>query len=536
MNARTALAVALISLLLAAVSISPGLAAVGAETEISFGTQNCCRTVLHSDGYQQEIAAVGLETPLGTRGANTYLWLDRNHGNAIAANVALSGDGSYAVAGWWLNNQRTSVYQEAGDENPEWVRLMPSAQFNISVDADHTAGKITSTARGESLYVFSSPSALPIHSHWYSELLVGYHCAVSDLGNTYVAAAGNPDGTAGEVRVYDGFGTFGFLRKLPSPPEGVAVSADGSVVASNVRGFVKVWDVATAALRDSIPISGETQTPAVLSGDGTYLVTGGFSKVVRVYQWNGAEYVQLWLYNIPGTTWIVSLAISDDGSTIAAGTWTSPSGGKLLLFDRSSSTPLWVDSSWGDEVCAVALTPDGGVVAAGSWGRYAGTVGNVVAVYVRSSATPTNTISDDGIPGVGSCMDLDLSADGHYLLAGGKAVHAREMGNGGWTMAVELPDPAQVTDQPSLDLPRWSASPNPFRAATRLRLAEVGPATGSQIRIVRPDGRLVRVLRLPAGGSSCTWDGRDEAGLAMPGGVYFASPERAPLIRVVKLR
>jgi hypothetical protein len=50
----------------------------------------------------------------------------------------------------------------------------------------------------------------------------------------------------------------------------------------------------TGALRDSIPIPGETQAAAVLSGDGGYLVTGGFNRTVNLYQWNGSDYAPAW--------------------------------------------------------------------------------------------------------------------------------------------------------------------------------------------------------------------------------------------------
>jgi hypothetical protein len=111
--------------------------------------------------------------------------------------------------------------------------------------------------------VFSAGSSTPLYQDSYTPPLLGYHCAVSSSGNTYMGAGGNPDGTAGEVRVYDGSGSLRFLRPMPAPPEGVGVSSDGLVVASNVRGFVKIWDAMTGALRDSIAIPGETQIPAV---------------------------------------------------------------------------------------------------------------------------------------------------------------------------------------------------------------------------------------------------------------------------------
>lgn len=97
-----------------------------------------------------------------------YLWLDTNHGAAVAENVAISGNGAYGFVGWWLNNQRAALYQMNGDNIPEWNRSMPLVQFNISVDADDLASRLTTTGRGDSLYVFAYSSSDPTASHWFS--------------------------------------------------------------------------------------------------------------------------------------------------------------------------------------------------------------------------------------------------------------------------------------------------------------------------------------------------------------------------------
>lgn len=340
------------------------------------------------------------------------------------------------------------------------------------------------------------------------------------------------DGSGGALLVYDESGMLRFKRNLPAPPEGVSVSADGMVVAANVRAFAKVFDAMTGAMRDSIPISGETQRPALLSGDGSLLLTGGFSRTVNLYQWNGTDYASLWSYPVPGTTWITALAISDDGSTVAAGTWTNPTGGKVLLFNSSSSTPLWTDAAYGDWISGVALTTTGSVLAAGSWGRYAGTVYNIVSVYNRASGVPTTSIADDAYPGVGSCMAIDISEDGHYVLVGGKAVHAREMGSGGYVMAIELQDPAAVENVPHA--PRLTASPNPF--AGSVQFAVGGLAAGTTVDVLTADGRHVRTVALHAG--SATWDGLDENGREVPAGAYFvrASGDDSPTTRIVRIR
>jgi flagellar hook assembly protein FlgD len=68
-----------------------------------------------------------------------------------------------------------------------------------------------------------------------------------------------------------------------------------------------------------------------------------------------------------------------------------------------------------------------------------------------------------------------------------------------------------------------SAFPNPAHAGSNLRLSlpSAGPA---RLGIYALDGSLVRTLVngvRPAGQQTLVWDGRDDAGRALPSGVYF---------------
>ncbi|MCK4413792.1 MAG: hypothetical protein KAY32_09625 [Candidatus Eisenbacteria sp.] len=431
-----------------------------------------------------------------------------------------------------MNNERTALYLVADNNVPEWTYQMPAAEWQISVDTDYSATRIASTGEGLPLCVFEHASSVPLYEHDYIAPMEGYHSTVSDAGDTYVSTARSSSGGAGEVYVYDGLsGTLRFTDDLAGWPQGLSVSADGQVVAVTMYGHARIWDALTGTERDSLRIPGDTQIAAVLSGDGTYLVTGGFSRTVRLYQWDESDYNLLWLHTIPSTTWITSLAISEDGQTIAAGTWTNSDGGRAVLFDRSSPTPLWVDSSYGDEVSGLVLTPDGGLLVAGSYGRWEGSAGNIVSVYERESSIPIHGISDDAFANVGSCFTVDISEDGRYVIAGGKAVHAYDMGHGGWVMAAELVDPTGVaTDQAEPGMRaagRLVASPNPFVGSARIHLSHrAGSALqGPRIlNILDPDGRLVRTLHAGDGPGVWDWDGRDELGQAVSAGAYFVRP------------
>ena len=68
------------------------------------------------------------------------------------------------------------------------------------------------------------------------------------------------------------------------------------------------------------------------------------------------------------------------------------------------------------------------------------------------------------------------------------------------------------------------SQPNPFRRSTRIPFSL--RTTGSvELAVYDLNGRKIRELldrELPAGDHSETWDGRDDRGLPVPGGVYFA--------------
>jgi choice-of-anchor B domain-containing protein len=101
--------------------------------------------------------------------------------------------------------------------------------------------------------------------------------------------------------------------------------------------------------------------------------------------------------------------------------------------------------------------------------------------------------------------------------------------------------PAQsgVPDGGGARLAELSAAPNPFGASTSIRLA-VPLATTVSVRIFDPSGRLVRSLYsgVVSGTFQPAWDGRDDAGRPVPGGLYFVTAtgggyhQTARLVRV----
>ncbi len=382
-------------------------------------------------------------TELFGRNRAEVLWVDRSHQNAIAQHTAIAGNGMWIQAGWYLNNERTNLYRTLGTATPTWSFPMPGADWFISTDVSMNGGDIGVQAAGEACYSFSSVSGVPKWSYYlppgfeFSSSAQGPTISVTDDGSVYAALARGP--SEGRLFLFDAYGDT--IRTVAFNPTtgiyGIDISNDGSVICISTYYAIFVFN-ADGSRRDSIGNYG--QTAAKISGDGTYLVKGDFNTRVYLYRWTGSSYGLLWQYN-SGHPWVTAVAISDDGSTVMAGTYQySPANaGKVMLFDSSSSTPLWQYTQYGDYVASCALNENGSRAVAGSWGQYNGTFGDVMTIFDRGSATPIFQVLDD-IDEPGSIFSVDISKDGSFVTAGGKAVHAREFGNGGEVYAIRMLD------------------------------------------------------------------------------------------------
>jgi hypothetical protein len=80
--------------------------------------------------------------------------------------------------------------------------------------------------------------------------------------------------------------------------------------------------------------------------------------------------------------------------------------------------------SFQDAVVRAEVSYDGEVLATASWGD-AGNSHPEVQIFTRTG-TLVGSINTPGSP-----TDMNLSRDGHFLVAGCKAVHANVFGNGG---------------------------------------------------------------------------------------------------------
>lgn len=371
------------------------------------------------------------------------LWVDRNHQYAIAEHVSITGNGMFIQAGWWLNNKRTSLYRTLGNNIPIWTYPLPLTEWYVPVMASLTGEDIAAGSGGEPFYSFTANSAAP---KWRYNLPDGYKIATSSQGRT---VAVSDDGSiyavlgtgTGMAKLFIFNNTGDTIRTIDFSPNngvyGLDISNDGTVFCISTYYVTYIYNL-DGSRRDSLYNYG--QGVAKISGDGNYVVKGHFNGTVYLYRWTGSNYTLKWQH-YTGHPWVTSVAISDNGATIMAGTFQySPTySGKVVMYDSSSSTPLWEYTQYGDYVDECALSADGSRGVAGSWGQYQGTFGDVLTVFNKSSSTPIFQLLDD-IDEPGSITAVDISKDGSFVTAGGKAVHAREFGNGGEVYAIRILD------------------------------------------------------------------------------------------------
>jgi hypothetical protein len=354
------------------------------------------------------------------------LWVDRNHQYAISENVTISGDGMSIFIGWWLNNERNSLYRSLGDGTPLWVYSLPLVDWMIDVSSSDDGHLLAAAGQGEPFRLWDKSNPIPLMEYRYPSGFVARQCAVSKDGSTAAAAAYNA--VTGRLFAFNSAGDslYAVDFDLGNGVYGVELSSDGSIAVVSTYYVISVFE--NGILRGTIGNYG--QTAAKVSGDGNRIVRGDFSGHVTVYEWNGSTYNQLWQSTIGGP-WVVAVDISSDGSTVMAGT--GYSNGKAVMFDISSSTPLWSYQNFGNYgayVEGVSLSDDGSIGAAASWGDTMQTGSfYVLTVHSKSDSTPIIGVTRNEEPG--SLFDCAVSSNGQNITAGGKAVHAYQWGNGG---------------------------------------------------------------------------------------------------------
>ncbi|RJP78525.1 MAG: T9SS C-terminal target domain-containing protein [Candidatus Zixiibacteriota bacterium] len=459
------------------------------------------------------------------------LWVDE-HATAIAHNVDITGNGVHALTGWYLNDERVSKYAVTGTGTPLW-EYPSTASYYISVGSSDDGNVMAAAGAQMPMYVWMA-GAGPTPS-WEYLLPAGYNSNVSvDVSDNgaYIAVVCKQEGTATGGKLI----VFGSSSSTPlwegdftagNQINGVEISEDNQWIAVGCYSNFYVFQMSTQTLFATGP--NYSQTMVGIDDDAEYLATGDFNGLIKVYRRVGTSYTQQWSNSLGG--WVTSVDISSNASTVLAGNLGfNPYTGLARAFDIDG-TVRWSYSQYGDYVASVALSNDGSVGVAGSWGQYGGTYGDVFTAFTMSDGSVIFRLLDD-IDEPGSIFEVDLSDDGCYAVCGGKAVHARQFGNGGQSYSIELgtaaPPPVEITMTPvnppiqipqgggsfsfNVGITNLATSPTAFDAWVMVQMpsgAWFGPALGPVTLTLPGSGSVTRVRTLtvpgtaPAGTYNC---------------------------------
>jgi hypothetical protein len=188
---------------------------------------------------------------------------------------------------------------------------------------------------------------------------------------------------------------------------------------------------------------------------------------------------------------------------------------------------MWQYTSYGDEVSSIAICDDGSVIVAGSWGTYGATSGDVFTALDHAGAVIFNLLDDIDEPG--SIYSVDVSDDGSFATASGKAVHARQMGNGGEVYGIQIMGSQGAPGAPDQPPAFAMGQPVPNPSSGLLSVSVEVPSADVPFEVAVFDlaGRCVATLgsgTSPVGTRTLSWDCSTSAG-AVPDGVYFVRLE-----------
>lgn len=338
--------------------------------------------------------------------------------------VALSSDGSILAAGSpGLNsgNGATQIY--ARTANNTWIHQATLSQGIVNaIEGASLALSSDGTTCAAGIPGFNNTNG-GVEVYAFSQNVWEHQATLSELGTLTKAKRD--------------------LSQIPSfVVEGISIasSADGNTIAAGclffpidiggtviyIRQFDTLWSAQTLLTQG---IAGSWEGTAVsLSADGNTLAAGA----------SGYNYKQgcAQIYVRTGNTWTYqatlsyglanaeeghAVALSADGNTLAAGSYSAWNTGAIQIYVRSGSTwsrqaTLTQSISNAYEGWSVSLSADGNTLAAGSWNAYDT---GVTQMYSRSGTTWTHqtTLSQKKQNG-NEGYAIALSADGATLAAG----------------------------------------------------------------------------------------------------------------------
>jgi hypothetical protein len=469
---------------------------------------------------------------LSNRGQILWQYPDAS---AIAKNVSITPDGKYIWAFQGLNNEKLQLF-DINSNIPQWEISLN--QFNDphgivdswSGDSDTMLAASLYDGTIDSIYVYHPGSSTPVWAWGFPSGMGKRYLTFSGDGSYLTFAGYNSSSSQNYIISFNattGDSLWAYTISGAGEIFALDASYDGNIILLVSRYNNYVFEGGT--LRWSCTNTIKTCSGA-MSSDGQIICWGDFHAYLYTYSWNGSIYQQKWSYYIPPTAgyynWISSVDVSESGKTIVIGsleTISTGKAGRVAIFDSSSSTPLWEYLNCGHHVPSVAITPDGEVAIAGTWGDISNLCDDIL-VFEQDSGNPIFSYSSPG-----SIYMVDISDNGEYAVAGGKAVHANISGHGGYVYAIKTDHISGVKEvyAKNEDDLMFEVYPNISKNNFIIHYSLSNNSNKHfSLRICDISGRTIRTfssseLSLDNSKHSIIWDGTDDLGRKVLPGSYF---------------
>lgn len=244
------------------------------------------------------------------------------------------------------------------------------------------------------------------------------------------------------------------------------------------------------------------QAIAQLSGDGAAAVAANFDGAVTLFRTGSDGFETSWSVQYDGAWPTVDLA--RDGGTVAVSEYYPAARDScwLAVYDAASPTPLWRTPSI--DFMSLALSDDGERIAAGTWGDLQDLTVDF-SIFDRSGPPARVRHRTEG-----SVYSVALSGDGEFFAYGTKSVHARVLGRGGRVIsgAVDSQRPDSASSPSSSPIPKHPTS------AGIMDMQESGPGERTYFPVLPTPLRARSPLRPPT-----AWRWRPVDGLLNPAGI-----------------
>jgi hypothetical protein len=350
---------------------------------------------------------------------------------SIGSKIRVSETTGNTFMSWWLNDSRVSLF--GNTSTPVWEAYNVS-QWEYPIDMTND-GEWIAVGYDSVAQVYMPTSSVVFWEVILTGDVLGLQ--ISDDGERLFIAENNHNNTGNAlVSAYTiGEDVPDWTTSFEGNGTVFNGSDDGSrMVFCQYSGYNKMWVLDGENGDILFDDYYKNQNPPALSYDGSIILNGDYSGYAYLYQYNESlnTYEEKWNYKVGGggtSVWVVGMAVSGDGSTVAVGTLIFLSGGgfegEMYVFNSWSPVPLWIFSGAGDQLGSIDFSYDGSLIAAAGWGPLDHSKPDFFLFRKESSEPYFNILTQ------GSFNAVDLSQDGTLCSVTGKAVHARVLGSGG---------------------------------------------------------------------------------------------------------